>query len=232
LNGKPTTVVGVMPPGFSFPRPVTEMWVPLALTAEAMDPSQRGNAFLSAAIARLKPGATLADAQSDMDRITGTILGSMSQGARDYFQGAGWGATVVAMKEQVVGASRTALLTLLGAVVFVLLVACANVSGLQLARASMRQREMAIRSALGAGRGSMIRQLLCESLILASLGGAVGLLVAVWGVDLLTKLQPANLPRLEEVRIDSAVLAFTMGISMVAALLFGLAPAFRLSRPG
>jgi putative ABC transport system permease protein len=232
LNGKPTTVVGVMPPGFSFPRPTTEMWVPLALPAEAMDPSQRGNEFLSAAIARLKPGATLADAQSDMDRITGTILGSMPQGTRDYFQGAGWGAVVVSMKEQVVGASRTALLTLLGAVVFVLLVACANVSGLQLARASMRQREMAIRSALGAGRGSMIRQLLCEALILASLGGGVGLLVAVWGVDLLTKLQPANLPRLEEVHIDSTVLAFTMAVSIVSALLFGLAPAFRLSRTG
>ncbi|MCI0407776.1 MAG: ABC transporter permease, partial [Acidobacteria bacterium] len=232
LNGKSHTVVGVMPAGFSFPSPRTEMWVPLALPAEELDPARRGNEFLQGAIARLKPGVTLEVAQNDMDRITATILDTLPKGYRDYFAGAGWGAVVAPLKEQVVGESRTALLVLLGAVVFVLLVACANVSGLQLARTAARQREMAIRSALGAGRWCLIRQLLSESLILAFLGGSVGLLVAVWGVDLLVRMRPANLPRLEEVNIDSGVLLFTAAISILSAVLSGLIPAFRLSRTG
>ncbi|HEV8375554.1 MAG TPA: ABC transporter permease, partial [Candidatus Polarisedimenticolia bacterium] len=232
LNGKSHTVVGIMPPGFGFPSPSTEMWIPLALPSEELDPARRGNEFLQAAVARLRPGITVPLAQNDMDRITRTILASLPQAARDYFAGAGWGSVVAPLKEHVVGASRTALLTLLGAVVFVLLVACANVSCLQLARAASRQREMAIRAALGAGRGSIVRQLLSESLLLALVGGEVGMLVAVWGVDLLVTMRPANFPRLEEVRIDSGVLAFTVAISILSAVLFGLAPAFRLSRTG
>ena len=229
LNGKSHTVVGVMPSGFGFPSPQTEMWVPLALTPAQTDPSQRGNEYL-ATVARLKPGATLIQAREDMDRITRRILEASPRATREYFEGAGWGCAVVPLKEQVVGESRTSLLVLLGAVGFVLLVACANVSNLQLARSATRRTEIAIRTALGAGRWSLVRQLFTESLLLAVLGGTAGLLVAAWGVDLLVRTRPANLPRLEEVSIDSGVLAFTAAISLLAAVLFGLAPAIQLSR--
>ena len=229
LNGKNHTLVGVMPAGFAYPSPKTEMWVPLALSAEQVNPSQRGNEYL-AAVARLKPGVTVAAAQTEMDRITVKILQDSPPGMRDYLTNAGWGCVLVPLKENVVGDSGKALLVLLGAVGFVLLVACANVSGLQLARAATRQREIAIRTALGAGRWRLIRQLLTESLMLGAVGGALGVLVASWGVDLLIRIRPANLPRLEEVRLDSRVLLFSACLSILSAVISGLAPALRLSR--
>ena len=229
LNGKSHTLVGVMPAGFAYPSPQTEMWVPLALSADQVDPSQRGNEYL-AAVARLKPGVTQEAAQAEMDRITTKILQDSPPSMREYLEGAGWGCVLVPLKENVVGDSGKALLVLLGAVGFVLLVACANVSGLQLARAATRQREIAIRTALGAGRWRLIRQLLTESLLLCAVGGILGVLLAAWGVDLLMRMRPANLPRLEEVSLDSRVLLFSAAISMLAAILSGLAPALRLSR--
>lgn len=231
LNGKPTTVVGIMPEGFAYPTPRTEIWVPLALSAEGMDPSQRGNEFLDA-VARLKPGVSLAQAQSDMDRITKSILAAAPQGARDYFAGAGWGAVVVPLKESVIGEAGGPLWILLGAVACVLLIACANVSNLQLARSAARQREIAVRVALGAGRWRIVRLLLSESLMLALVGGGIGYLVAAWGVDLLMAARPANLPRLEEVSLDGRVLVFTAGVSILAGLLAGLAPALQISSTG
>jgi len=229
LNGKSHTLVGVMPPGFAYPSPQTEMWVPLALSADQVNPDQRGNEYL-AAVARLKPGVTVAAAQVEMDRITVKILQDSPSGMRDYLTSAGWGCVLVPLKENVVGDSGKALLVLLGAVGFVLLVACANVSGLQLARAATRQREIAIRTALGAGRGRLIRQLLTESLMLGAVGGILGVLVASWGVDLLIRIRPANLPRLEEVSLDSRVLLFSASLSILAAMLSGLFPALRLSK--
>jgi len=229
LNGKNHTLVGVMPAGFAYPSPKTEMWVPLALSADQVNPSQRGNEYLTA-VARLKPGVTVAAAQTEMDRITVKILQDSPPGMRDYLTNAGWGCVLVPLKENVVGDSGKALLVLLGAVGFVLLVACANVSGLQLARAATRQREIAIRTALGAGRWRLIRQLLTESLMLGAVGGALGVLVASWGVDLLIRIRPANLPRLEEVRLDSRVLLFSACLSILSAVISGLAPALRLSR--
>jgi putative ABC transport system permease protein len=229
LNGKSHTLVGVMPDGFAYPSPQTEMWVPLALSADQVNPSQRGNEYL-AAVARLKPGVTPEAAQAEMDRITGKILRESPPSMREYLEGAGWGCVLVPLKESVIGDSGKALLVLLGAVGFVLLVACANVSGLQLARAATRQREIAIRTALGAGRWRLIRQLLTESLMLCAVGGILGVLVAAWGVDLLIRMQPANLPRLEEVSLDSRVLLFSAALSILAAMLSGLAPALRLSR--
>ena len=232
LNGKGHTVIGVMPARFGFPSPAIEMWVPLALSREAVDPSQRGNEYLNAGVARLKPGVSLVSAQADMDRITGDILASMPQAARDYFGGAGWGSIVRPLKESVVGDAGRALWVLLGAVACLLLIACANVSNLQLARSAARQREIAVRVALGAGRWRISRQLLTESVLLAGLGGGIGLAMAAWGVDLLIAARPANLPRLEEIAVDGRVLIFTMAISMLTGLIFGMAPALQASRAG
>ncbi len=232
LNGKPHTVVGIMPEGFAFPTPRTEIWVPLALSKETTDVSQRGNEFLDGAIARLKPGVPLAQAQSDMDRITESILSEAPQEARDYFAGAGWGAVVVPLKENMVGDAGRALWVLLGAVACVLLIACANVSNLMLARSATRQKEIAVRLALGAGRWRILRLLLSESLMLALVGGGIGYLFAAWGVDLLMAIRPVNLPRLEEVSLDGRVLVFTAAVSILAGLLSGLAPALQISSAG
>jgi putative ABC transport system permease protein len=177
------------------------------------------------AVARLKPGVGLSQARAEMELIAGRL----EQSYRDF--NAGWGANVFLLQEEVVGDIRPALLVLLGAVGFVLLIACANVANLLLARAATRQKELALRTALGASRGRLIRQLLNESLLLGVIGGTAGLFLAYWAIELLIKFNPGNIPRLEEVALDGRVLAFTLAVSVLTGLIFGAVPAFQASKP-
>ena len=231
LSGESYTVVGVMPPNFQFPpfwSTRAEMWAPLDLSNRA---TSRGGSSLRV-FARLKPGATQAQAQSETDAMN-TQLAQAYPDAN-----AGINIRVDPLNEKVVGNVRLALLVLSGAVGFVLLIACANVACLLLARAATRQKETAVRVALGASRWRILRQLLTESLLLSLCSGAAGMLIAVWGVDLLTTLLAGNtssfnvrLPRLSEIKVDAAAAIFTLGVSLLTSLLFGLAPALGSSKP-
>ena len=220
LSGKSTTVIGIMPPGFDFPTQ-TEVWVPLALDAST---ERRDNRYLQA-IARLKAGVTVEQAQAEINAISNRL-------GQEYAEtNSGWGVSLSTVHESMVGEVRPSLLLLLGAVTFVLLIACANVANLLLARAAARQKEIAIRTALGAGRLRVIRQLLTESVLLSALGGALGLLLSVWLTDLLIAISPANTPRFDEIKLDARVLGFTLAVTVLTGLIFGLAPALQASKP-
>lgn len=217
-------VVGVMPKSFQFPAGNTEveLWAPLTVNPSAMA-SRPHRTYNS--IGRLKPDTSLAQAQADLDRIAATI-------ARDYpDSNAGWGVALVPAHEQVVGDIGNTLWVLFGAVVLVLVIACVNIANLLLARASSTAKEFAVRAAIGASQWALLRRSLVESGSLAGLGGLTGLLLAWWGIGALRPLIPANVPRADNIGLDLTVLAFTAVTSIVAALLFGLFPAWRAMRP-
>ncbi|HKW97001.1 MAG TPA: ABC transporter permease [Bryobacteraceae bacterium] len=221
VTGIPCHVVGVAPPDFRFPDD-TELWIP----SEVFPDDSARSAHNDFVVGRLKAGISLAAGQAEMD----TIARRLEQQYPDSNRGQG--VNVVSLHKQLVGKVEPALLILLGAVGFVLLIACANVANLLLARSSARSREIAVRTALGAGRARLIRQLLSESLVLSSLGGAAGLLLALWATSLVALLVPHTVPRANEIAIDAPVLWFTLGISVVTGILFGSLPAMRLSRTG
>jgi len=227
LNGQPYAVIGIMPAGFQFLNPETELWVPVAFTPHQLSEDERGSHWLNV-LARLKPGVTLQQARTEMDAIARRI---QQQHRKNYSDESGWGVIVEPLHETVVGNVRSSLLILLGVVGFVLLIACANVANLLLARASVRQKEIAIRAALGANRFRLIRQMLTESILLSLIGASLGILLTLWANDLLVALKPQNLPRLAEVGIDSRVLWFTFAVSLLTGALFGLAPALQTSKP-
>jgi len=232
LNEQGYTVVGILPARFQYPEPF-QLWTPLALGETGGTFVKHGEGMmLLKAIARLKPGVTLEQAQTELQTIAQrTQPGGPAATPRGEGGGGGPGVlTLVGLHEQVVGDVKGALLVLLGAVAFLLLIACANVANLQLARAAARQREMVVRAALGAGRWRIARQLLTESVLLSLAGGGFGLLVAFWGVRALGQWSDASLPAMEGIGIDAWVLAFTLGVSVLTGLAFGLAPAVQAWR--
>jgi putative ABC transport system permease protein len=226
LDGRPFTVVGVMPAAFAFPSAEVDLWAPVSLLGEDMVPHRREVRWLSV-IGRLKPGTSLPAAAGALD----TLLARLEKTYPESNEGFGKG-RVQPLADTVLGEVRGPLLLLLASVGLVLLITCANLASLLLARASSRVREVAIRTALGAPRGRIVRQFLTESILLSFAGGAAGLFIATWSVETLTAAAGAYLPRVGEVRIDGIVFGFTGFLSVVTGLFFGLVPALHASRPG
>jgi putative ABC transport system permease protein len=225
IDGRPAHVIGVMPESFAFPDPGTDLWEPHTLFPDWEAQRQRRGVDSWLVLGRLKPGVSLPRAQAEMDAITRGLAEAHPR------RNAGLGVSLVPLDVQVTGERlRAGLWMLFGAVVLVLLIACTNVANLLLARSAARERELAIRTALGADRGRIVRQLLTEAAVLSLLAGLVALLLAVAAIDALVAFGPGDIPRLGEVRLDGRVLAFTSGASLLVAVLFGTAPAWRAAR--
>jgi predicted permease len=221
LSGTSYTVIGVAPAWFRFPSAAFQLWAPLGLIDRTPQQAQNRAFRIFSAVARLKDGVSLAQAQADTQAISAQL-------ARSYpSTNEGVTIAVQTLYDRLVGDVKPALTILLGIVALLLLIACANVANLMLARTTVREREMAIRVALGAGRARLVRQLISESLVLAAAGGLLGFMITMWGLDLLPAALEARLPRADGIRIDGAVLAFSLGATLLTALFFGLAPALQ-----
>ncbi len=217
VNGFPTQVIGVMPPGFAFPDR-GQAWRPLVVEGNGLS---RANRFYAGALGRLKPGVTIQQAQQDLDVISARLEKAYAK------DNEGWRAETIPLHEDLVGEMRRPLLIFLGAVGCVLLIVCANVANLMLTRGAGRQREIAVRAAIGADRGRLVRQLITESLVLAALGGVVGLGIAAAGIKLYGLAVPSGLPWYISLRLDGTTLLATLGLSALTGVLFGVVPAFR-----
>ena len=222
LSGNVYTVIGVMPAGFKSPRENAEAWTPVHIS-NPVAAGFRSVHFLRT-YGRLAPGVTLPEASTEMRLIDQQLATQYPADNKNR------STALISLQERIVGESRRALLILFAAVSLVLLIACANFANLLLARAAERGREIVIRTALGAGRWRIIRQLLTESILISLVGGAVGVVIAWWGTSLLIALKPENLPRLQEIDVDLRVFAFTLGVSILTGLIFGLLPAWTTSR--
>ncbi len=225
MNGRPYTVVGIAPAGFGFPLRA-ELWTPLAFSKEDLSPDRRGNHGFEV-IARIKPGISFEQAQSDMEAVSRRMIEENPAYPYEKFQ---FRIIMNRLVDETVGDIRTALWILMASVGFVLLIACANVANLMLARASAREREIAIRTALGAGRTRLVRQLLTESVVLALMGFVAGVLLARWGLGALVRVNSADFPRIAGAHLDARVLLFTGLMALGTGFLFGLAPALQASR--
>jgi putative ABC transport system permease protein len=226
LSGNVYTIIGVMPREFQYPTYEFKLWTPLGLAMQAAPQQAENRQFrIFRAVAHLKPGVTMAEMRAEIETI--------SRRLQQQYPDTNAGVTInfTSLSERIVGNVRRALLVLLGTVGFVLLIACANVANLILARMAGREREIAIRTALGAGRWRVIRQLMTENLLLSILGGIAGLMVAMWCIDVLPRLSSNTLPRLTTIGINLSVLLFTLGLSMLTGVLFGMVPAWQATRP-
>ena len=221
LNGEPYQIVGVAP--YLGIASKAEVWTPMAFKPDETDNKARGGHYINV-WGRLKPGVTVAQAKAELDVIANQLAVQYPDPQK------GWGIFMMPLQDYLVREVRPVLYTLLGAVGCVLLIACANLANLLLARATARHREISIRAALGAGRGRLVRQLLTESVVLALCGGIAGIVLAKWGLDLLLALAPTTLPRSSEIHLDSGVLLFSLALSIVTGLLFGIAPAWLAAR--
>jgi putative ABC transport system permease protein len=220
VAGQPRTVVGVMPPGWNFPN-THDIWLPQRVDPAGED--RVGHGFDG--VGRLRPGVTIEQARADLASIAARLERAHPETNR------GWGVSITSFRERLVDEFRTVLLIFLGVVFFVLFIGCANVANLLLARAATRRREMALRTALGAARSRIIRQLLTESVLLGVAGGALGVILSLWGLDVIVAAIPYELPYWMHLDVDWRVLVFAVAVSMLSGAAFGLAPALQLSRP-
>ncbi|HEY2461434.1 MAG TPA: ABC transporter permease [Candidatus Acidoferrum sp.] len=231
IDGDPFTIIGVLPRGFRHPGPTTsgdaEVFCPFGFSADPFPPPMRGTRILKSGIGRLKPGVTLKQAQA---RLTTMAAELRHDFPTDYPPQAQWTIEIQPLQETLVGKVRPMLLVLLGAVILIVFIVSLNIANLLLARASGRQQEMAVRLALGASRGRLVRQMLTESMLLSLIGGAAGIATAAGTLGFILRYVPSNLPRLNEVRIDWVVLAFALLISILTGLVFGLAPALHSAK--
>ena len=227
LNGESYTIAGVMPPGFNFPQDA-EFWISSAYDLPPGgpgDPRQNRGGHYLRGVARMNDGVTIDQANAELATITQQLVAQYPETNTNFVTRA------ASLQEQLVGSARTPLLILLGAVGCVLLIVIANVANLLMARATVRARELAIRAAVGANRRTLVRQLLTESVVMAAVGGGLGVLLAFWGVDLILSLDPGEVPRVTAIAVDATALAFAVALSLVTGVLFGVGPAWQASRP-